>query len=253
LEQRGAVLVVTLDRPPANAIDAATSRSLHGAFRRLASSGDLRTAVVTGAGTRFFSAGWDLKAAAHGEAADADHGPGGFAGLTEMWDLDKPVIAAVNGSAYGGGVELMLAAHLVVASTDAVFALPEATLGVLPDAGGLVRLPQRVPRAVALDLLLTGRRFSASEALDWGLVNQVVPPWHVLQASMDLAEKIGRSAPLSVAATLRALRLGEGLGEAEAFSALRADPLVGGASMSADAAEGVAAFAERREPRWTGR
>jgi crotonobetainyl-CoA hydratase len=252
VEQRGAVLVVTLDRPPANAIAAATSRALHRAFRLLASSADLRSAVLTGAGSRFFSAGWDLTAASDGEPADADHGPGGFAGLTEMWELDKPVIAAVNGPAYGGGVELMRAAHLVVASSDAVFAFPEATLGVVADAGGLVRLPRRLPRAVAVELLLTGSRFRADDALRWGLVNRVVPPEEVLQASLDLAEKVGRSAPLSVAATLRGVRLADGLGEADAFAALKADRLVQGVPTSSDAAEGVAAFVERREPRWSG-
>ncbi|MCG2621855.1 enoyl-CoA hydratase-related protein [Arthrobacter sp. I2-34] len=157
-------MVVTLDRPKANAIDAATSRALYDAFSMLRDDVSLRAAVLTGAGKRFFSAGWDLKSAEADEASGADHGPGGFAGLTELFGLGKPVIAAVNGAAYGGGVELMLAAHLAVAAETAVFAVPEARLGVLPDAGGLLRLPARLPRPVALELLLTGRTFSALEA-----------------------------------------------------------------------------------------
>jgi len=171
----GAVLVITLDRPKANAIDVRTSQALHAAFDRLRREPGLRVAILTGAGERFFSAGWDLKAAAEGEGIAADHGPGGFAGLTEFFDLGKPVIAAVNGLALGGGFELVLAADLVVAAEHAEFALTEVTLGLVPDAGGLLRLPSRLPRAIAMEYLLTGRRISAAEAGRWGLVNRVVP------------------------------------------------------------------------------
>src|SRR3954449_4041127 len=164
MEVDGGVLVVTLDRPKANAIDVATSRALHSAFDRLARDEALRVAVLTGAGQRFFSAGWDLKAAASGEAIDADHGPGGFAGLTELFDLDKPVIAAVNGLALGGGFELALAADLIVAAEHAEMALPEARLGIVPDSGGLLRLPRLLPPALATEMLMTGRRLTAAEA-----------------------------------------------------------------------------------------
>ena len=160
---RDTVLEVTLDRPPANAIDAATSRELGEAFATLRDDPTLRAAVVTGGGDRFFSAGWDLKAAAAGD--DEDFGPGGFAGLTELFDLDVPVIAAVNGMAVGGGFELALACDLIVAVRNAELFVPEVNLGFVPDAGGVVRLPRRLPRALAMELLLTGRRMAADEAL----------------------------------------------------------------------------------------
>ena len=146
-EAAGDVLVITLDRPPANAVDVATSHALYAAFARLESDPGLRVGIVTGAGGRFFCAGWDLKAAAAGEAASASHGPGGFAGLTELHDRAKPVIAAVNGIAAGGGFELALAADLVVAADHAQFLLPETGLGIIPDSGGVLRLPRRLPRA----------------------------------------------------------------------------------------------------------
>ena len=137
----GQTLIVTLDRPKANAIDVTTSRALYAAFDRLRQDPGLRVGILTGAGDRFFSAGWDLKAAAAGEGVDADHGPGGFAGITEFLDIGKPVIAAVNGLAFGGGFELVLAADMVVAADHAEFALTEVTLGIVPDAGGMLRLP----------------------------------------------------------------------------------------------------------------
>ena len=133
----GAVLLITLNRPKANAIDAKTSHAMGEAFINFANDPDQRVAVITGSGERFFSAGWDLKAAAEGEAVDADFGRGGFAGLTELWNLDKPVIAAVNGYAAGGGFELALAADLIIAADHAQFFLPEATIGIIPDSGGV--------------------------------------------------------------------------------------------------------------------
>ena len=119
----------------------------------------------------FFCGGWDLKAASEGEAIDADFGPGGFAGLTELWDLNKPVIAAVNGLAVGGGFELALAADLIIASTSAEFFVPEATLGLIPDSGGVLRLPRRLPKPVAMDMLMTGRRMGVEEAKHYGPVS----------------------------------------------------------------------------------
>lgn len=128
----------------------------------------LRVAIITGAGEKFFSAGWDLKAAAEGEAPDADFGPGGFAGLTEIFNLDKPVIAAVNGYAFGGGFELALAADFIVCADNASFALPEAKLGIVPDSGGVLRLPKILPPAIVNEMVMTGRRMGAEEALRWG-------------------------------------------------------------------------------------
>jgi crotonobetainyl-CoA hydratase len=251
----GPVLVITLDRPKANAIDVPTSRALYAAFDRLRREPGLRVAILTGAGERFFSAGWDLKAAADGEGIAADHGPGGFAGLTEFFDIGKPVIAAVNGLALGGGFELVLAADLVVAAEHAEFALTEVTLGLVPDAGGLLRLPARLPRPIAVECLLTGRRIGAAEAARWGLVNRVVPAGDLIPAALELAHAICASAPLSIAAALEIMRETEGTAVTEGYQRLRGGGLPAYERMlrSDDAREGVRAFAERRPPRWTGR
>jgi crotonobetainyl-CoA hydratase len=254
-EATDGVLVVTLDRPKANAIDVATSRALYDAFDRLRRDPDLRVGVVTGAGERFFSAGWDLKAASEGESVDADHGPGGFAGLTEFFDLDKPVIAAVNGLALGGGFELALAADLIVAADTAEFGLPEVGLGMVADSGGVLRLPRRLPRAVAMELLLTGRRMTASEGLRWGLVNRVVPAGELRSTALDLAADIRAGAPLAVAAIKQIVRRTEPLDVAAGFALLRSGDLERYQAMltSDDAAEGPRAFAEQRPPVWRGR
>ncbi len=254
-EASGGVLEVTLDRPPANAVDVATSHALYEAFARLESDPDLRVGIVTAAGGRFFCAGWDLKAAAAGEAADADHGPGGFAGLTELHGRAKPVIAAVNGIAAGGGFELVLAADLVVAAEHAEFSLPETGLGIIPDSGGVLRLPRRLPRPVAVELLLTGRTMTAAEACDRGLINQVVPGDQLMPAARALAARVIRSAPLAVAAVLEVLDATEAGSVPDGFGTLRSGRLARYAAMlaSEDAAEGPAAFAGRREKTWKGR
>ena len=251
----GQVLVITIDRPPANAIDVGTSRALYAAFARLREDPGLRAGILTGAGERFFCAGWDLKAAAQGESIEADHGPGGFAGLTEFFDIGKPVIAAVNGLAFGGGFELVLAADLVVAAEQADFALTEVTLGLVADAGGLLRLPARVPRAIALEYLLTGRRFGAAEAARWGLVNRVVPGTELMAAARELAAAICAAAPLAVAAVLEILRETEGLSARDGYRVLAGGGLPAYRAMldSEDAREGARAFGERRKPVWGGR
>jgi crotonobetainyl-CoA hydratase len=250
----GQILVVTLDRPKANAIDVATSEALHAAFDRLRTDPGLRAGILTGAGDRFFSAGWDLKAAAAGEGVEADHGPGGFGGLTEFFGIGKPVIAAVNGLAFGGGFELVLAADLVVAAEHAEFALTEVTLGLVPDAGGVLRLPARLPRAIAVEYLLTGKRLTAAEAARWGLVNRVVPGGGLMAAARELASAICAAAPLAVAAVLEILRETEGTSVPEGYSLLRSGDLPAYRAMlgSQDAQEGARAFAERRAPRWQG-
>jgi len=251
----GPVLVITLDRPKANAIDVPTSRSLYRAFDRLRAEPGLRAGIITAPGERFFSAGWDLHAAAAGEGVEADHGPGGFAGLTEFFDIGKPVIAAVNGLALGGGFELVLAADLVVAAEHAEFALTEVTLGLVPDAGGLLRLASRLPRPIAVEWLLTGRRIGAAEAARWGLVNRVVPFADLMPVALELARAICAAAPLSVAAALEIMRETEGTAVAEGYRIMRGDGLPAYRRMlsSQDAQEGVRAFAERRPPRWAGR
>ena len=253
VERDGEILVVTLDRPKANAIDAATSRVLYDAFAQLRDDASLRVGIITGAGDRFFSAGWDLKSAAAGEAPDADYGPGGFAGITELFDVGKPIIAAVNGSAYGGGVELWLAADLVVASEDAVFAFTETRLGLVPDAGGMVRLPNSLPRALALELFLTGRRFTAQDALGWGIVNRVVASDQVLAEAKDLARTICESAPLSVTAVLEVVDAAYGRNAQEGYAVMRSGlQTYSRVAASDDAKEGARAFVEKRPPAWTG-
>jgi crotonobetainyl-CoA hydratase len=255
IQASGGVLTIILDRPRANAVDVATSHALYEAFATLEADPDLRVGIITGAGDRFFCAGWDLKAAAAGEPVNADHGPGGFAGLTELHRRRKPVIAAVNGIAAGGGFELALAADLLVAAKHAQFSLPEATLGIIPDSGGVLRLPRRLPRPLALELLLTGRVLAASEALEHGLVNQVVPGNQLLNAAQELAARIVASAPLAVAAILEVLEATDGGSVQDGYATLRSGTLPGYAAMlgSQDALEGPAAFAERRSPVWKGR
>jgi crotonobetainyl-CoA hydratase len=252
--RHGAIYQVTLDRPKANAIDAATSRALYVAFRAFQDDSEARVAILTGAGDRFFSAGWDLKAAAAGEASE-EHGPGGFAGITEFFDLDKPVIGAVNGLALGGGFELALACDLVVASQGAAFALPETGLGFVAPAGGVQRLPRRVPPAIAMELLLTGRRVEPEEALRLGLVNQVVPLGSLMSAARELATTIAAKAPLATRATKALTRAGEGLSVQEMFAAMRSGRVAAYDAMlaSEDAREGPRAFVEERPPVWTGR
>jgi crotonobetainyl-CoA hydratase len=249
------VLVVTLDRPSANAIDVPTSRALYEAFARLERDPELRVGIVTGAGDRFFSAGWDLKAAAAGEAVDADHGPGGFAGLTELWGRTKPVVAAVNGLALGGGLELALAADLMVVADHAELALPEVRVGVVADSGGLLRLPRRLPEPIARELLLTGRRMGAAEAARWGLANRVVPGAELLDSALDLAREIVAGAPLAVAAVQEVLSATAGLDVADGFTLMRSGELRAYSRMlsSQDALEGPRAFAEKRPPQWQGR
>lgn len=252
-EALNGVLTITLDRPKANAINVATSRALYAAFKQLQDEPALRVAIITGSG-RFFSAGWDLSAATEGEAIDADHGPGGFAGLTEFFSLGKPVIAAVNGLAFGGGFELALAADLIISADHVEFALPEVKLGMIPDSGGVLRLPRRLPRAIATELLLTGRRMSAQEAQRWGLVNQVVPADDLMRTAHEMAAVIVQNAPLALAAVKEVLRETEGQTLPQAYQTLRTGDLSNYRAMltSEDAQEGPRAFGEKRAPRWSG-
>lgn len=249
-QTRGAVLEVTLDRPPANAIDAGTSRELGEVFSSLRDRSSVRAAIVTGAGDRFFSAGWDLKTAAAGE--EENDGPGGFAGLTELFDLRTPVIAAVNGLAVGGGFELALACDLVVAARESEFFLPEVNLGFVPDAGGIVRLPARLPRAIAMEMLLTGRRMGAQEAARWGLVNRVADRGTLMDEARELADAVAAGAPLATRAVKAVVDATEGMTTAAAFATMREVDEYRRMLASDDAREGPRAFADGRPPTWTG-
>jgi crotonobetainyl-CoA hydratase len=250
----GAVLEVTLDRSKANAIDAPTSRAMGQIFARFRDDPDLRVAIVTGAGERFFSAGWDLKAAAEGETPDADFGVGGFGGIQELPDLNKPVIAAVNGMAVGGGFELALSADLILAASHARFALPEIKAGQLADAAS-IKLPRRIPHHVAMDLLLTGRWMEAEEAKRWGLVNEIVAADRLLARAHEIAAVLAGGPPLVFAALKEVIRETGHLPIQKAFDLVvkKRLPAVRTLYESKDVKEGARAFAEKRNPVWKGR
>ena len=246
------IAVVTIDRPKANALDAATSFALGEVFVGFEHDPAVRVAVITGAGERFFSAGWDLGAADDSESFDADWGACGFGGFPDLPGRRTPVIAAVNGMAVGGGFEIALSADLIVAAEHAQFFLPEAGLGMLPDAGS-VRLPRLLPPHIAREMLLTGRRMSAEEAARWGLVNRVVPGAELLAAALEMARSVAASAPLSVAAVLDIGRRTAHMDDIDAMRAIKELPSYRAAIDSEDAEEGLAARAEGRPPAWKGR
>jgi len=204
-ERRGAVLEVTLDRPKANAIDTATSRIMGEVFAGFRDDPELRVAILTAAGDRFFSPGWDLKAAAAGEAPDSDYGVGGFGGLQELPGLNKPVICAINGLAFGGGFEIALSCDILIAAEHATFALPEINSGTVADAAS-IKLPRRIPFHVAMELLLTGRRIDAQEAKQWGLVNEIVPADRLMERARELAQQLAEGPPLVFAAIKEIIR-----------------------------------------------
>ncbi|MGX5187680.1 crotonase/enoyl-CoA hydratase family protein [Streptomyces avermitilis] len=241
-------LLITIDRPKArNAVNAAVAVGLAAALDELEADPELRTGILTGAqGT--FSAGMDLKAALKGESPAI---PGrGFGGLTEA-ELTKPLIAAVEGFALGGGFELALGCDLIVAAQDAKFGLPEVKRGLVAAGGGVIRLPKRIPYHLALELLLTGEPVSGGRAGELGLVNRVTPPGEAVAVALGLAEQLAHNAPLALAAVKNLVRTAGGVPEADAFAVQR--KVMGTLMASADVHEGMAAFAERRAPQWTGK
>jgi crotonobetainyl-CoA hydratase len=246
------ILEVTLDRPKANAISLAVSRRLNDIFTEFRDDKSLKVAIITGAGDRFFSPGWDLKAAAGGEASDSDWGVGGFAGLNYPRNLNKPIIAAVNGIACGGGFELVLGTDIIVMEEHAKFALPEINVGVLADAG-TIKLRRRIPYHVAVEFLLTGRWMDAAEAKHWGLANHVVPKGAGLAKAREIARQLADGPPLLFPAIKQLLRHTEMVPEHEAFELHDSLDLVQQVIRSEDLKEGTRAFTEKRKPQWTGR
>jgi crotonobetainyl-CoA hydratase len=251
---RGHVLEVTLDRPKANAIDLATSRIMGEVFRAFRDDDTLRVAIITGAGPKFFCPGWDLKAAAEGDEVDGNYGVGGFGGIQELRDLNKPIIAAVNGICCGGGLELALSADIILAADHAQFALPEIRSGTVADAAS-IKLPKRIPYHIAMEMLLTGRWIDADEAVRWGMINRIYPAESLMDEARALADHLAGGPPLVYAAIKEIVRDAEGSDFQTAMNkiARRQYPTVDVLYGSEDQKEGARAFAEKRDPVWKGK
>jgi enoyl-CoA hydratase len=247
-ERVGSSLLITIDRPKArNAVNAAVAAGVTAALDELEADPELRVGVLTGAGGTFCT-GMDLKAALKGESPEV---PGrGFAGLTEA-RLSKPLIAAVEGYALGGGCELALGCDLIVAAEDAKFGLPEVTRGLIAAGGGVIRLPKRIPYHLAMEFLLTGEPVSGSRAGELGLANRVTASGEAVAVALQLAERLTANAPLALAAVKKVVRAADGVPEAESLTVMRKE--MGVLMSSADAHEGMTAFAERRAPQWKGK
>jgi enoyl-CoA hydratase/carnithine racemase len=250
-ERRGHVEILTINRPEArNAVNGEVSQGMANALDELESDDDCWVVVLTGAGEKAFSAGMDLKAFASGEGGSIMGAPGGFAGIVQR-TFPKPIIAAVNGAALAGGCEIMLACDLVVAVDHATFGIPEVKRGLLAGAGGLIRLPKRLPLAIALELALTGEPIDAERALALGLVNRVVPAARLMDEALALADLIAENAPLAVRWTKKVIMGASNVGDHEGW--VLNNEAVGVVFSSADAMEGPVAFAEKRKPQWQGK
>jgi enoyl-CoA hydratase len=247
-ERRGHVEILTINRPEArNAINRATAIALGDALDACESDDDVWVVVLTGAGDKAFSAGMDLKAFAAGEFPITDKG---FGGITQR-DFPKPLIAAANGSALAGGFEILISCDMVVAADHAKFGIPEASRGLIAGGGGLIRLPKRIPLAVAYEMALTADPIDATRAYELGLVNRVVPGERVLDEALALAERIAKNAPLAVRVSKDVMKSSRELSEEECWD-LNTESF-GVIGRSADALEGAVAFAEKREPNWQGK
>jgi enoyl-CoA hydratase/carnithine racemase len=246
-EPRGHIALLTLNRPEArNAISPEVSQAMAGLLDEIESDDKLRAVVLTGAGD-VFSAGADLKVVAQGRGMDIARGKGGFAGIVNR-DFPKPVIAAVNGPALAGGFEIVLSCDLVVAADTARFGIPEVQRGLMAAAGGLIRLPKRVPLAIALELAMTGDPIDAQRALALGLVNRVVTGAEVLDAACAIADRIGENSPIAVRLSRQLVREAAEMPEADGWR--RTNELAVQVFASGDAVEGATAFAEKRKPVW---
>src|SRR2546423_12200266 len=249
----GHVLTVTINRPEVmNALHPKANAELAGVWDEFAADPELWIGIITGAGDRAFSAGNDLKHQASG--GDMSGQPAsGFAGLTSRFDLDKPVIAAVNGVAMGGGFEIALACDIIVASEQAVFALPEPRVGLAALAGGLHRLPRQIGLKRAMGMILTARHVTAREGHELGFVNEVVPPGEALAAAERWAETICKNSPMSIRASKQTIQTGLAMSLGQAIAEQRDYPAVKAMVASQDYVEGPKAFSEKRPPKWLGR
>jgi enoyl-CoA hydratase len=247
-ERDGTTLIITIDRPKArNSVNTAVAEGIAAALDELDGDDALVAGILTGAGG-FFSAGMDLKAFLRGERPHV--GDRGFAGITQR-PPSKPLIAAVEGPALAGGCELVLSCDLVVASEEATFGIPEVKRGLAAAAGGLMRLPARIPRTVAMELALTGDPMSAADAHRWGLVNHLTPVGGALEGARELAARIGANGPLAVRASKQVIVESPDWSSQDMWR--RQGEILGPVLDSEDAREGAAAFAEKRAPEWKGR